>query len=283
MRSFLQHMRSLLTPTTHRKRAQARQAAWRKPQVEDVEGRISPTSLASDFAVLDEFGVFAMTNSKLSMTNPQTIVGGDVGLGPHATQNSSDGVIQGKLVVDPTANNSHNNNVRIASGTVTRNLQPAVNDAIDASNRVAAMHPTQTFNSISNSMTINRTTQINVINVNSVQLNGSAALTLHGGANDYFFINVSGNFAMTGTSAIKLTGGINTTHVLFNIEGTGQQVAFTGKSTGVGTFMALNRDIAVSGATVNGVLIGGQNHQIAITSGAHVQVNTPHFAAPSWL
>jgi choice-of-anchor A domain-containing protein len=105
-------------------------------------------------------------------------------------------------------------------------------------------------------------------------------LTLNAGKNDYFIINVSGKYAMSGTSAIRLTGGIDTTRVLFNITGTGEQVAFTGKSVGVGTYLAVNRDISVSGATINGSVIGGMNHKIALTSAAKVQVNTPHFAPP---
>ena len=260
-----------------------RQAAWRRPGFEDMENRYSPSSLFSDFAVLDEFGVFQMAGGQLSITNPQTEIGGDTGLGPHAVQNASDSQIDGKFVVDLTANNNHSNNLRIAGGTVYRNLQTAENYAEDAASRIGRMTATQTFNSINNSMTINATQTINVISVNQIQLDGSSTLTLHGSANAYFFINVSGKYSMTGTSAIHLTGGVSTTHVIFNITGTGEQVAFTGQSVGVGTYLAPNRDISVSGATVNGVLIGGENHQIAITSGAHVQVNTPHFSAPYWL
>jgi len=108
-------------------------------------------------------------------------------------------------------------------------------------------------------------------------MSGSSTLTLKGGFNDYFFINVSGKYAMSGSSQIKLTGGINTTHVIFNIVGSGEAVAFSGSSVGVGTYLANDRDINVSGATINGVLIGAKNHKIALTSGAQIQVDTPHF------
>src|SRR5258707_239968 len=111
-------------------------------------------------------------------------------------------------------------------------------------------------------------------------MSGPSTFTLNGAAGDYFFINVTGNFSMTGSSKMVLTGGLVEEHIIFNILGSGQQVAFRGSSYGVGTFLAVNRDISVSGATVFGSLIGAQNHQIAITSGAQVQVNAPHFQAP---
>ena len=275
-------LRSALVCKSEKKASAARHGAWRRPNFEDMENRFSPSSLSGDFALLDEFGVYQMAGGKLSVTNPKTEIGGPVGIGPHASNNSSDGQIDGNLVVDPTASNKPGN-LQIAGGTVVRDLQPVENAAEDAASRIANMTATQSFNSINNSMTINRTQTVNVISVGSVQLNGSAALTLHGGANDYFLINVSGKYAMTGTASIKLTGGISETHVIFNITGSGEQVAFTGKSVGEGTYIAPGRDIAVSGAIVNGVLIGAENHQIAITSGAKVQVNSPHFQAPYWL
>jgi hypothetical protein len=235
----------------------------------DLEARESPSSLAADFAYLGQYNVLGLAGAKIDITNPQTIVMGNVGLDAHAKENFSDGQVQGRLIIDATADISHTNNVKYGGPTQTVNAAPVDAAAIDASNQIAAMTPTQTIAGIRNSMTIARTGAINVINVQSVELNGSSTLTLRGGANDYFFINVSGKFAMTGNSAIQLDG-VQQSHVIFNIEGTGEQVAFTGKSFAQGSFLAVNRDISVSGATVFGQLIGGEGRQIAITSAAHV-------------
>jgi choice-of-anchor A domain-containing protein len=234
-------------------------------------------TLKADFSILKDFGVLGLSGAKIDITNSKTTIGGDVGIGPGGKQNFSDGFIDGKLVVDPTADNSKSNNVKKTFGTITKNLQPAVAAAIEASNAIANSPATKTISSINGSQTIFSTTHINVVKTGSITLDGSATLTLSANSNDYFLFNVTGKFAMTGSSKIKLTGGINTTHVIFNIIGSGEQVAFTGSSVAVGTFLAVNRDISVSGATVNGVLIGAMNHKIAITSGAQVQVNTPHF------
>jgi hypothetical protein len=250
--------------------------------VEGLESRIcfSLTSqLQADFAfnLLGRYGVLGLTGAKIDITNPSTRIGGDVGIGPHGIQNFSDGRIDGALVVDPTTSNNKSNNVVKVNGTVVQNMQPTVDAAIDATNAIAAAAPTQTFGAITGSKTINSTTHLNVINVSSINLSGSAVVTLNANVNDYFFINVTGKYAMSGSSRIALTGGINTTHVIFNIIGTGEQVAFTGSSVGVGTYIAKDRDISVSGATIIGSLIGAMNHKIALTSGAQIQVNTPHF------
>ena len=71
--------------------------------------------------------------------------------------------------------------------------------------------------------------------------------------------------------------GIQPKDVLYNILGSGGQVAFTGggggtgccKSSVDGTLIALNRNIALSPGLVNGELIGGQN--ISIVSGSTVK------------
>jgi hypothetical protein len=260
----------------------------RRMRMEPLECRCAPSglgNLATDFSfnALDRFALFAMSGSKVDITNPSTELGGDVGLGPHSTQNFSDGKIDVDLLVDPTANNTHSNNVVIVGHTYSVNLAPDNADALDAASVVAALTPTRTLGNITGSTTLTSklgNNVINVISVNAIQLDGSSTLTLQGNSSDYFFINVTGKYAQTGTSAIKLTGGLQETHVLFNILGTGEQVAFTGSSVGEGTYLAVNRDVSVSGAKIDGVLIGGMNHQIAITSGAKVQVNAPHFVPP---
>ncbi len=238
-----------------------------------------PAQLTADFAILDHFAVLGLSGSKIDITNPQTQIGGNVGLAPGSNQNFADGQIAGKLIVDPSANNSKSNNVQEEFGGLTASLGAANAAAIDASNEIASMTPTQQFDSINGSLTICSTCPLNVICVGKVQLDGSSTLTLKGCATDYFFINVSGKFAMTGNTSIRLDG-VDPSHVIFNIVGSGEQVAFTGKSNAVGTFLAVNRDIAVSGATVNGPIIGGLCHDIAITSGAHVDICSPSFCPP---
>ena len=89
-------------------------------------------------------------------------------------------------------------------------------------------------------------------------------------------VNVTGKFVLNGGSRI-IASGIQPKDVLYNIIGSGPQVAFTGggggsgccKSSADGTLIALHRNIALSPGLVNGELIGGQN--ISIVSGSSVK------------
>ena len=111
--------------------------------------------------------------------------------------------------------------------------------------------------------------------VKDVVLNGST-VTLKGVAGDSFILNVTGKFVLNGGSRI-VASGIQPKDILYNIIGSGEQVAFTGggggsgccKSSADGTLIALNRNIALSPGLVNGELIGGLN--ISIVSGASVK------------
>jgi hypothetical protein len=252
-------------------------------QLETLEDRSTPNNLFADLADVDQFTVLALTGAKVDISNPKTLFASspgfpaNVGLGPGARENFSDGTIQGNLIVDPTANITKSNHVH-ENAIVVRDLSPDVMAAIDASNQIAALAPTLTLPSIHSSTTLHSTGAMNVINVTDLTLDGSAQLTLQGrpGMQDYFFINVTGKYAQTGNSSIRLVN-VPGSHVVFNIVGTGQQVAFTGKSVGAGTYLAVNRDIAVTGATVNGALIGGLNHQISIVSGSQLHPTTSPF------
>ena len=134
------------------------------------------------------------------------------------------------------------------------------------------------LNSITNATTIKATgggTAPTVVCVRDVVLNGRT-VTLSGVAGDSFIINVTGKFVLNGGSRIVVSG-IQPKDVLYNIIGSGEQVAFTGggrgtgccKSSVDGTLIALHRNIAFSPGLVNGELIGGQN--ISIVSGSSVK------------
>src|SRR5437762_1116342 len=101
------------------------------------------------------FTVLALDNVKFDLTNPGSTIIGNVGLGPNAVQNWSTGAIQGTLYVDPTANNTHQNNVQISGGTVVTSLAQAVADADAAAALASSLAPQQTFGNITNAMTIN--------------------------------------------------------------------------------------------------------------------------------
>jgi len=127
--------------------------------------------------------------------------------------------------------------------------------------------------------TITGSVGINVICVRDIVLSGKQ-IFLDGPAGTRFIFNVTGKFVLTGGGdgpQIRATGGVQPKDVLYNIIGTGQDVAFSGGGGGVnccaaivdGTLLAPYRKIALSPGLVNGEVISGMN--ISIVSGSSVR------------
>ncbi len=220
---------------------------------------------AGDFCVLGLDGV------KLSMSNPQTSVSGNVGLGPAGIQNFSDGFIGGTYTVDSTANNSKSNNVVIAGGTVTTDLSVAGADAQAASAAASALAPTQTFGAIKDALTIFGSGGVNVIAIESITFSGSTdKLTFDGGPSDVFIVNVSGSVKLSHKlSRIQVGGGVSESAVLFNLTAAHEPLTVSGGATLAGTYLAPNAGIRLSPAVVIGGVIGGGD--TSLTSAAHVE------------
>jgi choice-of-anchor A domain-containing protein len=220
---------------------------------------------AGDFCVLGLDGV------KLSITNPQTSISANVGLGPGGIQNFSDGFIGGTYTVDPTADNSKDNNVVIAGGTVTADLSAAVADAQAASAAASALSPTQTFGDIKDALSIVGNGGVNVIAVESISFSGSTdKLTLDGGSSDLFIVNVSGPVKLSHKlSRIQVGGGVSESRVLFNLTSAREPLVVSGGATIAGTYLAPNGGVRLSPAVVIGGIIAGRD--TSLTSAAQVE------------
>jgi hypothetical protein len=133
----------------------------------------------------------------------------------------------------------------------------------------------------SGNMTIYAEQRMNVVNLSDLILtNGTLTLSSHFTKSDVaptLIINISGTFRMEGGSKIVLDGTLDELHVLFNVNGTGQDVAFSG-STGSdglpttqisGVLLVPMRNINLSPGLVNGTVIGG-GKSITITAGGQV-------------
>ena len=249
--------------------------------LEALEVREVPAVLGA----ADAFNVFgvdhtAITVSGLAADNGNLAVGaaGSASLVGKA-------VVTGSLSLGSTATYSHSKQAGAAS-VVSADLSQASSDAIAASQNIAMMAPTQTFGVIASSTAINSIGVQNVINVAGITLSGSSSLILTGGANDYFYINVTGPLTLGNSSSIQLVGGVKASHVIFNVLGSGPAVQVTGTSVMNGAILALNRDITL-GAQLNGSLIGGESHLISIYGSAKLNgiafEEPPVVAAPTTL
>ena len=198
------------------------------------------------------------------------------------------GGIDGDVCIGPNGNLSITGaqfvtgNVRLASGATLRKTGPGsiggvlrdqdldeeITDAMSAATDAAALPCTQMFASLNASQVIVGAGGENVLCVGDVILHGGRVVTLSGGASDTFIVNVTGRFALTGASKI-VASGVPPSAVLYNIIGNGPAVALSGMASIDGTILAVERDIALTPAIVNGEVIGGQN--MSITSNASVR------------
>ena len=198
------------------------------------------------------------------------------------------GGIDGDVCIGPNGNLSITGaqfvtgNVRLASGATLRKTGPGsiggvlrdqdldeeITDAMSAATDAAALPCTQMFASLNASQVIVGAGGENVLCVGDVILNGGRVVTLSGGASDTFIVNVTGRFALTGASKI-VASGVPPSAVLYNIIGNGPAVALSGMASIDGTILAVERDIALTPAIVNGEVIGGQ--KMSITSNASVR------------
>lgn len=217
------------------------------------------------------YAIFSLPENALTTQTPgapvniggTSTVTGSVGLGPNSVLTLAGGSkITGNLDVANTASYSTSGGSTIG-GTITTGIDfsQAVKDAVNASTNYAALTPTQTFaTGISGSQTITGN-GVNVIDVTgNINLGGSSALTLSGGANAYFIFNVSGTVMFGGSSAITLTGGATANHVLFNVtdvDTSNYAVQLASGTHAVGTFLVPYSGMDIHGGSLgNPVLLG---------------------------
>ncbi len=223
--------------------------------------------------------VLELDGSKVDITGPPGGIVGDVCIGPngHLSITGSE-FVTGKVRLSSGATFSKSGSGTVGGVQTGVDLSTEINAAIAASANAAGKACTVNLTSIMNTTTINATgggTQPTVVCVKDVVLQAGKVLTLSGVAGDSFIFNVTGQFVLNGARIVA--SGVQPKDVLYNIIGSGPQVAFTGGGGGSGccnasvdgTLLALKRDIALSPGLVNGELIGGQN--ISIASGSSVK------------
>ncbi|HXJ74618.1 MAG TPA: collagen-binding domain-containing protein, partial [Candidatus Dormibacteraeota bacterium] len=225
--------------------------------------------------------VLELGAAKVSITGPAGGILGDVCIAPNGSLAiSGDEFITGTVHLGAGAKfaNSSHSTVFVAQNV---DLSPEISAAYAAAANAAAMPCTQTYTKLDGNgvTTITGVAGVNVICVGDVVLSGKQ-ITLTGPAGAQFILNVTGKFVLTGGGAgpqIRVAGGVQSKDVLYNIIGTGADVAFSGGGGGVnccaaivdGTLLAPGRKINLSPGLVNGQVISGKD--INIVSGSSVR------------
>ena len=151
------------------------------------------------------------------------------------------------------------------TGGITSNpavVAAAVANAETLSAGYAAMSATQPISSINmgnkSSQTINGTSGVNVINLDSLEMGHATTLTLNAPAGSKFVINVAGEMRIGNTAQILVSGGITSNDVTFNFPGSNGQVWVQFTSVVNGTILAPYRtNLHIDHTTtVNGAVIG---------------------------
>ncbi len=140
------------------------------------------------------------------------------------------------------------------SGTGAQHVDGQVTDAINGSafyNSLGGSAQTVQLNS--QNLTLNS----GVYRVTDFDMNSGSQLTINGVAGSQFIMNISGDFSFA-KSFIRLTGGIRSEDVLFNVIGTGLDAQISGdNSVFFGTLLAVSRNILIQGIGSQGGFIQG--------------------------
>ena len=173
---------------------------------------------------------------------------------------------------------------------VMQDMSAEVADAVAFATAVTELPATQSFASlIDDSFTINSTRTVNVIEVGaeavgsgkkaslmSVQLNDTQTITLNGGPDDVFVLNVGGDVAMIGGEPkLVLAGGLLPQNVIWNVTETGAEVTVEEDGTDtVGMWVNIGGEIVIEGGDHTGPFITGNGLKIMSSA----TMTGPYFA-----
>jgi hypothetical protein len=157
--------------------------------------------------------VLGLTGANVIISEGGTQITGDVGLGPNDVGSLLKATIFGTLKLNGPANPATPDihpDLTVTGGIVTADLSAAVAAASAASNTLKGLAPEQAFGAITNATTFTGTGgTTHVINISSVKIIKST-LTLVGGPNDVFIMNVAGDFTFGSAQMILKTTAAGT-------------------------------------------------------------------------
>ncbi len=184
---------------------------------------VTPSARATDvFSTLSgagpsDFALLGLGNTFLNFSNVAII--GNVGVSSGGTLNNmAPSSISGNVYLDPAA--TYAGPGTVSGSFITQAMGSFDTSALNAAAQAAALAPSLTYSTINKATSISGNGGTTVIDITGgINLN-NADLTLIGGANDHFIVNIAGNLNLTGTAALNVVG-TPLSQVIYNFTSTG--------------------------------------------------------------
>jgi len=220
-----------------------------------VEGRATVTPYVVDASSFNSYAVLADLSHGGSFNVNGAFVNGNTGVIGSSANGANNDVLNGNLSYSQGSFGLNSTVSVTGSKTQSFTLANSVQAAADFSHTIAGFTPTLTLGGdLNGNTTISRTAGLNVVDITGVNVNGT--ITVNGGANDIFYVNVGSNFNVQG---ITLAGGVKASNVFWNLAN-GQSSNLSGNLSG--NFLSFNgsgqaAQLNINNATVNGELVAG--------------------------
>ena len=215
--------------------------------------------LLSAFGPAGAFGILGLQGSTIQLSSGPLQVNANVGIGANGNIHLSGGAtLQSILYADNSATVQIDGGSAFHGGVIRTSFAAIQAAAIAEATSAASLPATQTYGNVTNALNIIGNGGQNVIDINGqLHLSGGNQLTISGGANDTFIINITQGFQLDGGANVVLSG-VSPNQVLFNFIGN-QQVQTSGKANTAGIFLAPNANIQINGGIHNSEFISGGN------------------------
>lgn len=260
-----------------KKEIRIRMAAWIAGMVFGMVGAtVTQATLVSDLPDMSDVNVFAVVGNNVNLAN--VTVDGDVGVSRNGKLTfMAASIVNGDLYLDSGV-------TKTISGPYGKlyepvNLSSAQGEVYSASAALAALAADVTYANWTSPLTIAGNGGVNVLKITGDVNLSSKSITLTGGPNDIFVINVLGGFDLGGSGGIIAGSGMDPSRIIINMIGTGTKV--TSKVTNVvnGTMLLPYRQMEFH--SVSGAVYGG-NLEIKLMSDCTVN-HVPFVPEPATL
>lgn len=226
-------------------------------------GSAAWAALITDLPDMSPLTPFAVFGNKLNLKNVtigDPAAKGDVGVSKNGTITlDATGTINGDVYLDNPSSSTLNGTY--GSLNVDVDLSAAQSLVSSASSTLEGLTADQTYTTWNTTQTIAGNGGVNVLSITGdIGLN-NATVTLTGGPNDIFVINLEGKFEVKGAGKIIAGSGMDASRILINVIGTlggpGGNVVKGENCEVHGTFLVTARQVDIKGSSIFGAIYGG--------------------------